>query len=743
MRLLTKSFESPVSSTSEDLLDRWRLAKDVYSIIQGTPKDWSCRIGVYGKWGEGKTSLLRFVETQADADGLISFWVNPSQAESSDDLWRIVLEAFIEALDREDLLVDEVRAWRVSFLVQKTAPLDRLAESNQYAKALVGFGRAAIKEWLRPDGAQISKIRDKLHANKVVVFIDDLDRADPKLVPALLLGLRDFLDLPGFCFVVAFDDEIVSKTLIRVNSAWGDGKAFIDKILDFSFSLPTPKDDQRLALMKHLVKDLCPWMNIEVLEQNADLLPDTPRRLKMLIRNLMTLASQVKRHDASEIQWFDFLMGQLLRVEAPGFLDGFLMGENVELLQIGAFLPRKQGGPSFDERLATAVEKSGILETAIQSRLLRLLRVWGERRAFEGSKNFTYYAGFGVTHREITQREFEDLIDGYREAQDRGSLETELAEHTARVNSPITEVAQEFLRLALEARAAYLEDAADAEVEADTIHFLAQAHDCLKILGDILEHPTSVFSLTREVGRSLMQQVVGQSLRWIHFDAPVYQATRCEERELLKVLAAGSLVPGLDWLDFLLPWSDPTLYLTGEGRIAAAALIDELLGIVESRVATEALDLFSKDGLNLSSPRATNVARFCFFDPKSPVWQDAGRFRFFETLKGGVRNRAIRHNAFELLGCLSWSRLRDGFVGNPDEMTQVLLLPGVAEALWAASIAQQVQYRFQQQLIEVRRAVIDKGVEGDCLPIPEWLSRRVAELNSSSSPADASRRINS
>src|SRR5260370_26175480 len=138
----TKSFESPLSSMSEDLLGRWRLAKDVYAIVRETPEDWSCRIGIYGKWGEGKTSLLRFVETHAESDGLISFWVNPTQAESADGLWRVVLEAFLEALDRENILVEEVRAWRVKFLVQKSEPMDKLAELNQYAKALVGFGRA-------------------------------------------------------------------------------------------------------------------------------------------------------------------------------------------------------------------------------------------------------------------------------------------------------------------------------------------------------------------------------------------------------------------------------------------------------------------------------------------------------------------------------------------------------------------------------------------------------------------------
>ena len=575
---------------NEDLLGRWRLAKDVYTIVRETPRDWSCRIGIYGKWGEGKTSLLRFVETQAHSDGLVSFWVNPSHAENADGLWQVVLEAFIDALDREGILLEEVRAWRFKFLAQKTEPLDKSAELNQYAKAIVGFGRAAIKEWLRPDGEQIRKLREKLHANKVVVFIDDLDRTHPTLIPTLLLGLRDLLDLPGFCFVVAFDDEIISKTLTQVNRAWGDGKAFLDKVLDFSFSLPVPKTDQRLELVKYHIGKLCPWMNLDVIEQNSDLLPETPRKLKALLRNLMTLGPHMRRHDPAEIQWIDFFMGQLVRLESPGFLDDFLSDDNKSLVEVGAYLPQKQGQSSFEERLEVAIKGSGAIDDALLSRLAKLLKVWSERRVFVGGKNLNYYAGFGSTHRDITQGEYKELMNDYRASRDLGGLEAQLGEHAARVGSPDGDVAQEFLRIAVEARGEYLEEAADAEMESDTIEFLARAHECLELISGVLEHPTPLFSLTPAFRCTLVRSIAGQSFKWIHFDVSVYQQTRQEERQLLLSLAGKDLVSGLDWLDFLLPWSDETLYFVG-GHKAAAQLIDELLKSVQGRVTTEALEI--------------------------------------------------------------------------------------------------------------------------------------------------------
>jgi predicted KAP-like P-loop ATPase len=89
---------------------------------------------------------------------------------------------------------------------------------------------------------------DKVKNSRLVVLVDDLDRCDPKLLPQLLLSLRELLDLPGFTFLLAFDDEIVGKALIDNNPAWLDGSDFLEKILDFRFHLPpvTEKQKERL-----------------------------------------------------------------------------------------------------------------------------------------------------------------------------------------------------------------------------------------------------------------------------------------------------------------------------------------------------------------------------------------------------------------------------------------------------------------------------------------------------------------
>ena len=46
--------EAPQSSRERDALRRWPFAHSIYQLIQSAPKEWSLRIGIFGRWGEGE-----------------------------------------------------------------------------------------------------------------------------------------------------------------------------------------------------------------------------------------------------------------------------------------------------------------------------------------------------------------------------------------------------------------------------------------------------------------------------------------------------------------------------------------------------------------------------------------------------------------------------------------------------------------------------------------------------------------
>ena len=132
----------------------------------------------------------------------------------------------------------------------------------------------------------------------MIAFIDDLDRATPELLPKLLLSLREILDLPGFTFVLAFDNEIVANGLVTANKAWGDGGSFLDKILDFNYYLPPISKSGKRVLLRNMLDRYARFVPEESIGPIEHLLPDNPRKIKRLVRGLVSLQPQLLRGTA-------------------------------------------------------------------------------------------------------------------------------------------------------------------------------------------------------------------------------------------------------------------------------------------------------------------------------------------------------------------------------------------------------------------------------------------------------------
>ena len=135
------------------------------------------------------------------------------------------------------------------------------------------------------------------------------------------------LDLPGFTFVLAFDDEIVARALIDNNPAWSDGSDFLEKILDFHFHLPSITAKQKERLVLNAMAKYCPFVPQESTKKIEDLLPNSPRKLKTLVRSLAALRPQIDRHDPEELNWTDMWLAQMLRLESHAFVEQLLRGD--------------------------------------------------------------------------------------------------------------------------------------------------------------------------------------------------------------------------------------------------------------------------------------------------------------------------------------------------------------------------------------------------------------------------------
>jgi len=190
------------------LLLRLSLARGVYSLIKDAPADWTLRIGVYGAWGEGKTTLLNLLANLAQKDGLPVARFSPSLSRDNTQLWNSFFLAVTGALGAPARPISasararwhwqRLRAWLgkqrwfSGFLKAAepshpiAGPLFRLAEmATDEFRARIGMSSERVSALLSTHLAN----------RRLLVLIDDIDRTEPALLPCLLLAVRE-LDVP-------------------------------------------------------------------------------------------------------------------------------------------------------------------------------------------------------------------------------------------------------------------------------------------------------------------------------------------------------------------------------------------------------------------------------------------------------------------------------------------------------------------------------------------------------------------
>lgn len=161
-------------------------------------------------------------------------------------------------------------------------------------------------------------------ADRLVVFVDELDRCSPDAVVSTLIDLKTFLDEKRCVFIVAADREVIERSLREVPQAkpvredepyYSTPGAFLDKIFQHQLALP-PLRPHALTQFAHDLVDAQPGLWQELREQHAPsrsefdltvfaLVPAhvrSPRRVKVLLNNFATNA----RVAASRgIDWMD------------------------------------------------------------------------------------------------------------------------------------------------------------------------------------------------------------------------------------------------------------------------------------------------------------------------------------------------------------------------------------------------------------------------------------------------------
>lgn len=246
----------PVDNLKDDLFN-------VESYVNGLCRfilncDTPMTISIQGDWGSGKTSMMNMVKNHLDGN-ILPIWFNTwqfSQFQLGDSLAISMMEILLKKLDSDADTFKKISE-TLTALAKKAAII---VTENYSGSSTLGtvVGQAMnhifsvsfvdeiseLKEQFQK--AVDNKLSTKKNCNRVVVFIDDLDRLQPLKAIELLEVLKLFLDCKNCVFVLAIDYEVVT---LGIRQKYGSdidaakGKNFFDKIIQLPFKMPVAQYD--------------------------------------------------------------------------------------------------------------------------------------------------------------------------------------------------------------------------------------------------------------------------------------------------------------------------------------------------------------------------------------------------------------------------------------------------------------------------------------------------------------------
>ena len=339
--------------------------------------------GVHGDWGLGKTSFLHQVQWYLTGDC-------PQQPESAtDDMKERAKEADREpsiqkcGLHREVIQAVWFDAWRyqneaapvVALLHEMRGQLawrSQAARSRQRRRQVamrgallsmedltkkIGFRYSSFsqanREWEAENLAvslpshtlrehlreAIGQLLPKNRLNgvspRLVVFIDDVDRCEPKAAYRLLEGLKVYLTLDNCVFVLGMNQKAIEEAIAQRMKTGADddarlrAAAYMEKLCQNVWRLPAVREPEQVLyeLLKETIGNeavrslIRRGLSVSIAEEGMEpstyqCVPPNPRRLKGLANLIGRLSSRLPSHEVGLDNEAMILEARLLLITA-------------------------------------------------------------------------------------------------------------------------------------------------------------------------------------------------------------------------------------------------------------------------------------------------------------------------------------------------------------------------------------------------------------------------------------------
>lgn len=304
----------------------------IFDILRHPQTQTPMAIAVYGDWGSGKTTAMKWLDSlikKWNKEGkddkkqkfdLSSIWFYPWKYHTKEDVWRgLVSEVIIHSIKVKDPSMAKVKKAIKQFgiflgrgFVHVLAGLE-LEAKDPVTGSGAKLSLAGVKEILdeyqeaaHPEKGYLNDFENTLSKwvdetigknERLVIFIDDLDRCMPEVALQVLEALKLYLNIDKLIFVVGVDRNVVDTLVARHYRKLGldpkkSGK-YLAKMFQVEVDL-APSVRQIDDFLTEQLKDIDYWTE-ELTETDQDIFRNlilemadrNPREVKRLLNSAM------------------------------------------------------------------------------------------------------------------------------------------------------------------------------------------------------------------------------------------------------------------------------------------------------------------------------------------------------------------------------------------------------------------------------------------------------------------------
>ena len=223
--------DKPINEEKDDRFQRYPFSRRIADTIISRKSKESIVFGLFGAWGEGKSSVLNFINQELQKnEHIIRINLNPWRYSDEDSLLYSFFKKIADALGKQ--------------LETKGEKFKGFVKKYGSAGSILGFDFSGIGKSMAEQ--DLEKLKERIDdfldegSSKVVIFIDDIDRLDKQEIYALFRLVKLTADFANTTYILSFDETMVAAA-IGERFGTGDlksGASFLEKIIQVPLNIP-------------------------------------------------------------------------------------------------------------------------------------------------------------------------------------------------------------------------------------------------------------------------------------------------------------------------------------------------------------------------------------------------------------------------------------------------------------------------------------------------------------------------